>query len=71
MSFEVMQQLALGDENNINELLDLWVAYLHVQEDLADEVHRPLDLVGVPILLPLYDEHRADHLGGGGDVKEE
>jgi hypothetical protein len=30
MSFEVMQQLALGDENSINELLDLWVTYLSV-----------------------------------------
>jgi hypothetical protein len=68
VAFKVMQQLSLGNQHYLDQFLNLQVAYLGVGEDLAHEVYGPLDLKGVPEIVPLHNECRADHLHGGGDV---
>jgi hypothetical protein len=48
VALEVMQQLLFGDEDCLDQFLKLHVAYLGVEEDLAHEVYKPLDLAVVP-----------------------
>ena len=63
-----MPELALGDEHSIEELLDSWVA---IEEDLADKVHRPLDLKDAALLLVLDQQSHADGVRGGSGVEEQ
>jgi hypothetical protein len=48
---EVVAQLSPGDEDNVQELLDLRVACLGVRQDFIDDVDWALDLEGVTLLL--------------------
>jgi putative heme degradation protein len=54
MAIKVVSELALGDEYDVEEFLDLWVASLGVEENLANEVYQSLDFEGVGLLLPLH-----------------
>jgi hypothetical protein len=57
-----MEQLPFGDQDGVQELLDLGVASLGIGQDFAYEVYRVLHLEGMPLLLPLHDYSGADHL---------
>jgi hypothetical protein len=46
-------QFSLGDEDGVEELLDLGVAGLGVRQDLTDEVHETLYFEGMPLFLSL------------------
>ena len=47
MRLKVVMQLPLGDEDGVQELLDLGVAGLGIGQDLANEVHETLHFEGV------------------------
>jgi hypothetical protein len=46
-----MVQFARGDQDSIQQLLDLWIVGFGLIEDLTNEVHWLLDLVHMPDLL--------------------
>ena len=71
MRLEVVPQLALCDEDHVEELLDLRVPHLGVGQDLADEVHRTLYLQGMAFFLPFHYQGCADDLRCGCYVEEE
>jgi hypothetical protein len=62
-------QLSSGDEDNIQELLDLRVACLGVRQDFTNEVDWTLDLEGMTLLLPFHYNDGTHHLSGGHDVQ--
>jgi hypothetical protein len=45
-------QLPLGDQDGVQELLDLRITSLGVSQDLADEIDRVLHFESMPYLLP-------------------
>ena len=51
---KVVAQFSLGDEDGVEELLDLGVAGLGVRQDLAYEVHVTLYYEGMPLFLSLH-----------------
>ena len=57
-----MAQLPLGDQDGVKELLDLGVACLGVEQDFTNEVHGVLNLEGMSLFSPLYNQGDADHL---------
>ena len=63
-------QLPLGDEDGVQELLDLGVAGLGIGQDLANEVHGTLQFEGVSLFFLLYHQGGADHLCGGQNVEQ-
>ena len=65
-----MAQLPLGDEDGVQELLDLGVEGLGFEQDLANEVHRALYFEGVPLFFSLHHQSDADHLCGGLNVEQ-
>jgi hypothetical protein len=48
-------QLSLGDQDDIQELLDLGIMGLGVDQDLADKIKRALHLESAPCFFPLYN----------------
>ena len=67
---EVVLKLALGDEHGIEELWDPRVPGLRVREDLADEVHQPLDLEDVALLPAFHHQSCANNVQHGDGVEE-
>ena len=70
MRLKVVTQLPLGDEDGVQELLDLGVAGLGIKQDLSNEVYRMLHFEGVSLFFSLYHQGGADHLHGGHDVEQ-
>ena len=65
-----MTQLSLGDKDGIQELLDLGIAGLGIEQDLANELHGTLQFEGVSLFFSLYHQDSADHLRGGHNVEQ-
>jgi hypothetical protein len=65
---KVVAQLPPGDEDSIQELLDLWIACLGVRKDFTDEVDWTLDFEGMTFLLPFHCDSDTHHLSSGHDV---
>jgi hypothetical protein len=65
---EVVAQLSLGDEDSIQEFLDLWVACLGVKQDFADEVDQTLDFESVVLLLLFHYDGGTHYLSSGHDA---
>jgi hypothetical protein len=66
-----MPLFARGNQNSIEQLLDLGVTGLRLVKYLADEVHWSLDLVHVPDLLTLDDDGSTDYPIGGRNVEQQ
>jgi hypothetical protein len=66
-----MVQFARGNQDSIEQLLDLGVTGLRLVEYLVDEVHWSLDLVHMPNLLTLDDDGSTDYLIGGHNVEQQ
>ena len=64
-----MAQLPLGDEDGVQELLDLGVESLGIEQDLANEVHETLHFESMSLFFSLYHQGGADHLRGGRNVE--
>jgi hypothetical protein len=47
----------------------LCVTCFSVGQNLAHVIYRSLNRIGLPFLLSLGDENRADHTSGGRDVE--
>ena len=60
----------LGDEDGVQEFLDLGVVSLRIRQDLANKVHRTLHFEGMSLFFSLYHQGGADHLRGGRDVEQ-
>ena len=71
VQLEVVMQLSPGDQDGIQELLDLGVASLGIGQDFANEVYGMLHLEGVSCFFLFYHQGSADHLHGGRKVKQE
>jgi hypothetical protein len=56
-----MVQLARGDQDSIEQLLDLGITGLRLVEYLTDEVYWSLDFVNMPDLLALDDNGGVDY----------
>ena len=63
-------QLPLGDKDGVQEFLDLGVASLGIEQDLANEVHGTLYLEGVALFFSLHHQGSTDHLRGGRNVEQ-
>jgi hypothetical protein len=61
-------QLPPGDEDSVQELLDLWVACLDVGQDFTNEIDWTLDFEGVTFLLPFHYDGDTHYLSSGRDV---
>ena len=70
MRLKVVTQLRFGDEDGIQELLDLEVAGLVIGQDLTNVVYGTLHFEGVSLFFLLYHQGGADHLRGGRDVEQ-
>lgn len=66
---KVIVQLARGDQDSIQQLLDLWIPGFGLVEDVANEVYWSLDLVHVTDLLALDDNGCTNHPISCHDVK--
>jgi hypothetical protein len=71
VSIKIMVQCARGDQDSIEQLLDLGVTGLRFVEYLTDEVYWSLDLVHVSDLLALDDDGSTDYPIGGRNVKQQ
>jgi hypothetical protein len=65
---EVVAHPPSGDEDSVQELLDLWVACLGVGQDFTDEVDWTLDFEGVTFLLPFHYNGGTYNLSNGRDI---
>ena len=65
-----MPKLSLGDEDGVDQLLDLRVPRLCVREDLTDKIDRTLHLLNFARLFSLDDKGRADNLGCPDDIQQ-
>ena len=65
-----MTQLPLGDEDGVQELLDLGVAGLGIGQDLANKVHKALYFEGMPLFFLLQHHGSTDHLHGGRNIEQ-
>jgi hypothetical protein len=54
VTFKILQELGLHNQNNIKQFLHLVVVSFTVEEDLADVIDWPMYLVDVSGFLPLY-----------------
>ena len=70
MRLEVVTQLPLGDEDGVQELLDLGLAGLRIEQDLANEIHGTLHFEGVSLFFLLYHQGNTDHLRGGRNIEQ-
>jgi hypothetical protein len=61
-------QLPPGDEDNVQELLDLWIACLGVRQDFIDEIDWTLHFEGMTLLLSFHYDGDTHYLSGGHDV---
>jgi hypothetical protein len=68
---KVVAQLSPGDEDNVQELLDLRVTCLGVGQNITNEVDQTLDLEGVAFLLQFHHDGGTHHLSGGCNVQYE
>jgi hypothetical protein len=59
-----------GNQDNIEQLLDLGVTGLRLIKYLIDEVYWSLDLVYMPNLLALDDDGSANYSIGGRNVEQ-
>jgi hypothetical protein len=66
-----MAQFVRGDQDNIEQLLDLGVMGLKLVKYFADEVYWSLDLVHMPDLLRLDDDGSSDYPIGGRNVEQQ
>jgi hypothetical protein len=66
---EVVAQLSSGDEDSVQELLDMWVACLGVGQYFTDKVDRTLVFEGVTLLLPFHYDGGTHYLSSGSDVQ--
>jgi hypothetical protein len=66
--FKVVAQLPLGDEDGIQELLDLWVMRLSVEQDIADEVDRTLNFESMTFLLLFHYDGGTHYLSSDRDI---
>jgi hypothetical protein len=66
-----MTRFARGDQDSIEQLLDLGVTGLRFVEYLANEVYWSLDLIHVPDLLALNNDGSTDYPIGGRNVKQQ
>jgi hypothetical protein len=64
-------QLSPGDQDGVQELLDLRITGLGIGQDLADKINRALHRESVPCLSPLHNQSSADYLRGGRNVQQE
>jgi hypothetical protein len=64
-------QLSFGNQDGVQELLDLRITGLGIGQDLADKINRVLHLESVPCLFSLYNQSSADHFRGGRDIQQE
>ena len=64
-----MAQLPLGNEDGVQELLDLGVAGLGIGQDLANVVYGTLHFEDMSLFFLLYNQGSTDHLCGGRDVE--
>jgi hypothetical protein len=62
-------QLSPGDEDSIQELLDLRVACLGVRQDFTDEADWTSDLEVMTLLLPFYYDGGTHRLSSGCNVQ--
>jgi hypothetical protein len=58
----------LGDEDNVQELLDLWASCLGLIQDFTDEIDWMLDFKGMTFLLPFHYDGGTHYLSSGRDV---
>jgi hypothetical protein len=68
---EIMVQFARGDQDSVQQLLDLRIAGFGLIEDLASEVYWSLDLVHMLDLLVLHDDGYTDHPISCHDIKQQ
>jgi hypothetical protein len=66
-----MVQFTRGDQDSIEQLLDLEVMGLRLVEYLIDEVYWSLDLVHMPDLLALDNDGSTDYPIGGRNVEQQ
>jgi hypothetical protein len=71
VNIKIMVQFARGNQDGIEQLLDLGIMGLRLIEYLTDEVYWSLDLVHMPDLLALDDDGSADHPIGCGNVEQQ
>jgi hypothetical protein len=69
VSLEVVSKLSRRDQERVEQLLRLCVTCFSVGQNLAHVIYRSLNRIGLPFLLSLGDENRADHTSGGRDVE--
>jgi hypothetical protein len=69
VQLEVVVQLSLGEEDGVQELLDLRVVHLGVGQDFTDEVDRTLHFEGVTLLLSFHHDGGTHHLSRGCDIQ--
>jgi hypothetical protein len=48
-------QLSLGDQDGVQELLDLGVTGLGISQDLVDKINRASHLESMPCFFPFYN----------------
>jgi hypothetical protein len=65
---EIVSEISFGDQYDIDEFLDLWVADLGVRKYLADKVDGSLHFQYFVRLVALDHQGHADDLSCGGDV---
>jgi hypothetical protein len=61
-------QLSPGDEDSVQELLDMWVACLGVGQDFTDEVDRTLNFKSLTLLLSFHYGGGTHYLSSGRDI---
>jgi hypothetical protein len=66
-----MAQFVRGDQDSVQQLLDLRIAGFRLIKDHANEVYWSLNLVHMPNLLALNDDGRTDHLICCRNVKQQ
>ena len=71
MRLEVVMQLPPGDQDDVQELLDLGITSLGIRKDFANEVYGMLHLEGMSLFFAFYHQCGTDHLRGGHNVKQE
>jgi hypothetical protein len=69
VSVKIVVHFVGGNQDSIEQLLDLGVTGLRLIEYLADEVYRLLDLVHMPDHLALDDDGSTDYSISGCNVK--
>ena len=65
-----MTQLPCGDKDGVHEFLNLGVASLIIEQDLANEIHGTLHFEGVSLFFLLYHQGNTDHLRGGRNIEQ-